>query len=88
MVKETKILFDLNDLTAIRVQCGHCPNEVVLRPGAKCIPMPERCVNCDHSWIQGNKNFDLTRQLVYLLSYIQSEVTDSLVHLRFELRDD
>ena len=76
MVKDTRILFELKDLVTIRVRCVRCPNEIVLRPGPECIGMPEQCLNCGMSWVQGSKPANLTRSLVYLLSYIQTEVTD------------
>ena len=88
MVKETNIHFDLSDIATIRLCCVCCPNEIVLRPGAECIPMPRQCANCGASWVHGNDTNDLTRRLVYLLSYIQSEVTGPPVNIQLELRDD
>ena len=88
MVKESKILFTLGDLTAIHVRCRNCANEVILRPGPDCIAMPKSCCNCGGSWVQGNIQSDLTRQLIHLLSYIQTDITDPSVNLQFELNDN
>ena len=68
MVKETSIHFSLEDVVTIRLHCGNCPNEIVLHPGEQCMAMPDRCANCGASWIQGNKQTDRTRQLIYLPS--------------------
>ena len=88
MIKETSIHFGLEDVLTIRLHCGNCPNEIILHPGEQCMAMPDRCANCGTSWIQGNKQTDKTRQLIYLLSYISNEVTDPAVKIQLELRDD
>ena len=88
MVKEASIHFSLEDVLTIRLHCGNCPNEIVLHPGEQCMAMPDLCANCGASWIQGNKQTDRTRQLIYLLSYISNEVTNPAVNIQLELRDD
>ena len=88
MVKETTIQFTLDDISAIRIRCTNCPNEVVMRPGKDCIQMPNACGHCNSSWVQGNDKSDITRQLVYYLGHIQQEVTHPAVHLQLELRDN
>ena len=52
MVKETRIVFELKDIISVRVQCGSCNNEVVLKLNADaCQPnIPLVCPHCQRSW--------------------------------------
>ena len=65
MLKEGHISFGLSDIVAIQLGCAHCPNEIVLRPGAECMPILKQCANCGASWIQlrGGEKIILWNQL-------------------------
>ncbi len=48
MVKQTRIIFDLSDIKAVRLQCGHCKAEVadeVLN-----YRLPKQCPLCGEDW--------------------------------------
>ena len=50
MVKETCIVFEIQDIKAFRVQCGECKDEVVLSlDGRK--QVPTSCPLCHHDWV-------------------------------------
>lgn len=51
MVKETRHIFDVSDIKAIRLQCGHCGGEVMYPPDK--ITVPKMCPLCNDDWVQG-----------------------------------
>ena len=48
MVKETRVIFDLAELKAVRLQCGHCSVEVVYKNLE--FSMPSDCPLCGEAW--------------------------------------
>ena len=51
MVKETRIVFELNDVIAVRVTCATCHKEVVIRPRSKDRGgFSDRCLWCKAHW--------------------------------------
>ena len=49
MVKETRIVFGIEDLVTVRFQCGKCKGEVSQSISAHA-SMPNRCPLCGHPW--------------------------------------
>ena len=48
MVKETRHIFDLSDIKAIRLQCSHCKGEVV--QAVLEYKLPADCPLCGEDW--------------------------------------
>ena len=49
MVKQKRILIEVSDIAAFRIQCGKCGNEVVLRL-TNGHGFPDNCPVCMRSW--------------------------------------
>ena len=83
MVKETRIIFSLEDLTAVRARCGDCGGEVVY-PCDWSIPFPEACPLCRRPWTRrrGEESIegDFLRTLRLLLCH-----ENEAVKLRLEM---
>ena len=48
MVKQTRHIFDLSDIRALRLQCAHCGREAV-QP-IKATEVPKQCPLCREDW--------------------------------------
>ena len=48
MVKETRVIFDLSDIKAVRLQCSHCGREAV--QSVESTEVPKRCPFCNEDW--------------------------------------
>ena len=48
MVKQTRHIFDLSDIKAVRFQCRHCEGEVV--HAISNYKIPDSCPLCGQSW--------------------------------------
>ena len=48
MVKETRQIFDLSDIKAVRLQRAHCKREAV--QSAQTTEVPKRCPFCGQDW--------------------------------------
>ena len=82
MVKETRIVFGIEDLTVIRVVCFCCGGGVShsLQQGET--RLPEQCPNCDNTWWSsgGRDTAHVTRTrklLKALRQFAQGLVSDS-----------
>ncbi len=63
MVKQTKHLFQVRDIRAVRVECKKCSNEIILRLCTE-QTIPDECPMCRCSnWILGTYADDIVRQL-------------------------
>ena len=85
MVKETRIVFSLVDISAIRIRCKACEGEVLCKPSRKYF-IPEECPACFKTWTQGDKVAS-----GHFLSHIRriiSQRDDSPFEFRFELVED
>ena len=51
MVKETRIVFRLNDIAGLRYRCSSCKNEV-LQSIESPYPIPRHCPLCKIPWFQ------------------------------------
>ena len=83
MVKETRQIFSVADIKAIRLQCKKCQTEVVLSPLSSCM---DRCPYCSQVW-HGQRGRDDPNDL--LLNAIKEivEQPPELVTIRFEIDD-
>ena len=93
MVKETKIVFELSDLTAIRFVCTACEGEVVhpndsksTNPNARKLDIPERCPSCNKPWEREYSSRQLAEKLMELLQWIPN-VDNPRIAIRFEIDD-
>ena len=48
MAKETRHLFDLSDIVAIRLHCNHCGRDAV--QSLKATDVPKKCPLCGKEW--------------------------------------
>ena len=83
MVKETRIVFGIEDLVTARFQCGKCKGEVAQNLIAT-ESMPDRCPLCGYPW-QTSEGFKTTthRLLELLREALVQQVNP--VHLRLDL---
>ena len=83
MVKETRIIFQVEDIVAFRVQCGKCKNELLINLKDSKI-MPESCPLCRCEWLVRNNGIEqpaglrLLRELRDILYSDASPVTIKL----------
>ena len=88
MVKETRIVFGLEDISRIRVQCGKCDNEVALKPNGQELPpsLPMSCPHCGTFWSHSGARRVLAQDFV---NELHRELrASSPVKLLLELDDD
>ena len=84
MVKETRQIFSVADIKAIRLQCKKCQTEVVVPPKAFYVNL--QCPQCGQEW-QGLMNHtDLNGLLLNAIKGI-IETPPTLMEVRFEIDD-
>ena len=72
MVKQTRIIFDLNDIEAVRLQCSHCGGEIV--NSVVEVEITSACPQCGKKWepVEPNgyrgKNWELLRVLKEIIA--------------------
>ena len=84
MTQESKIVFDISDISNIRVVClkPECLGEIMCPLGSK-YRIPEECPYCGESWVtNGSDTADM--RLVEALRYVQRQ-SDPTTRLRFEM---
>ena len=85
MTKETRIVFGIEDLTAVRIECAECGGEAVHRLEGRYMPVPDACPWCNRQWRHPPQpGEDLVRMFLELLRSLP-EQRDPSVLLRFEL---
>ena len=86
MAKERKILFDLSEVTAVRLKCKEesCKGEIVLDPNRGQV-MPTTCPLCRLTWIYREVPAEST--LIDSINAIRGN-GDGPVDLFIELKDD
>ena len=84
MVKETRIIFDLGDIKAVRIECNSCHGELVLTLDKPEIPVCCPLPHCGKRWApQGStssKSAGVLTALRALLHYPDESMT-----FRFEI---
>ena len=83
MVKETRIVFGIEDLVTVRFQCHKCKGEVAQDIRAP-ESMPNQCPLCGHSW---QTNEGLPTRSHRLLALLREALVQQVnpVHLRLDL---
>ena len=84
MVKQTRIIFEIGDILAIRIQGKCCDGEILIKLGADHYHVPERCPHCDDPWRTLTHIQSAITQLRNALKYEK----DSSVKMRLELDAD
>lgn len=83
MVKETRIVFGLNDIKALRYQCGRCKGEVLQALGRD-EDVPRSCPLCPAVWVHGETD-GVNYALVAALRRVLSQEGDLPMNIRLEL---
>ena len=84
MVKEVRIIFDLDDIRGIRYQCSRCGGEVVQRIDG-CRDAPSSCPLCDHPWIHAELTKGVNYAVVDALRKVIRQEGKLPMKLRFEM---
>lgn len=83
MTKETRLIFDLSDISAIKLVCANedCGSELTLPPNLW-YKLPKQCPHCDDSWDHGTLRecAVLTTAISRILKHVGAPV-----ELRFEM---
>ena len=81
MTKETRFLFELQDVAQIRATCACCQSEVLCRLDSE-FSLPAKCPNCKSVWYTGHgtPGYNLIQNMRQLIRQ-----SDPLVTLRFEV---
>ena len=87
MVKEKRIVFDVNDLSAFRIECmaEGCHEEVLITQLDNGRPFSERCPGCQKQWFAPNKE-PFEHVLLKAIRAIRSS-GESPVRIKLELPD-
>ena len=81
VVKETRQIFSVADIKAIRLQCKKCQTEVVLSPLS---PYIDRCPQCGQVWREPRNRQDANDLLLNAIKEIV-ETPSALMLVRFEI---
>ena len=92
MTRENRIIFDLDDIRALRWQCDHC-GAATSYPIDQTISFPQSCPACDRDGVRGQPNAQTTafRDFANALKTVvrlQRELGSPSGSLRIELLDD
>ena len=84
MVKQTRHIFDLSDVKALRLRCGHCGREAV--QSIETTEVPKTCPFCNDEWEvdlpQGGRGWNYA--LVMDMRRVLKECTQKMT-IRFEI---
>lgn len=85
MVKEKRIVFDVGDIAAARLQCTKCKAEVVLA-FRETLELPKLCPRCELPW-RGFAANDKVEKLIALLTAPEkpTRTNGPTVSMRFEM---
>ena len=87
VVKQTRIIFDLNEVSAVRLHCEHCHGDAV--QAIKATIVPKQCPLCHEDWEvdlpQGGRgdNYALVRNMQRLIKADTPKMT-----IRFEIEGE
>ncbi|MCY4113148.1 MAG: hypothetical protein OXG33_04310 [Chloroflexi bacterium] len=86
MVRQARVVFDLTDVVAVRLQCAECGNEVVQRV-ERTVNAPTVCPICEKSWAVARKGLPVHTLLAQICELVANH--DELPSVvRFEFPDD
>lgn len=85
MVKQTRIVFEVGDIAAVRLQCTKCAAEVVLARQND-LKLPKNCPRCEMVWC-GFRSNEHVEKLICLLTAPEkpTETNGPTVTMRFEM---
>ena len=83
MVKQTRIIFDLSEVVAVRLQCRACGDEVV-QCVDRTVNAPFVCPSCGQSWAVPGKGLP-SHALLAEMRYLVDRHGELPVVLRLEL---
>ena len=81
MAKETRLVFGIEDIAALRVECTNCHSEVAV-PVMNGAALSQRCPSCGQIWY--NREERTFWNLLTLLLDMRTQ-TDPLLTVRFEV---
>ena len=84
MVKETRQIFSVVDIKAIRLQCKKCQTEVVVSPQGSYVN--HQCPQCYQQWQGLTNHLDANGLLLNAIKEI-IETPPTLMEVRFEIND-
>jgi hypothetical protein len=73
MTTENRIVFDVGDITQIRIECARCHASVALQLGEDRILVPQQCPGCRETWKD-----DMRKGVAHVIE----DVAASLKHLK------
>ena len=68
MVKQTRIVFSLEDIVTIRFICCHCRREVAQRLDQCSQALPRRCPWCQVGWASTASDIEAVNALLHVLA--------------------
>ena len=86
VVKESKVVFDLSDLTAVRLECSQCGWILVWPTDKEARTIPAECPSCTVSWSSPANGRTIADQLLTLLCQIRN-VSHPVIRVRLEMDD-
>ena len=81
MVKETRHIFDLTDIKAVRLQCNKCQVELVQRLEKSQISL--ECPTCETRWLPQSGTSDISNLIHYAKRIVQ--YGNEPLTIRFEI---
>ena len=87
MVKQTRHIFDLRDILAVRLRCNHCGGEVSQTPAAMKVAM--NCPLCHEEWASPDPNGyrDRNHDFVEVMKALLKQ-GDQPMTIRFEINGE
>ena len=88
MVKETRIIFDVNEVKYLRVLCKKCGAETLYNFGTQ--PRPFACSACNTSWNPGTNEQAYCYHFHQLMETLKSlkSVSSEAMDIRFEIEGE
>ena len=87
MVKQTRILFDIENVENMRIVCGRCGSEMLFPPSQN-REIPKNCPYCPAEWADDlspkNPAWDGAVAVLQNIAYL-SQLKDPIVRIRFEI---
>ena len=83
MTKETRIIFEVSDISRVRVKCAECEGEITYKLDAKRINTSSECPHCGQVWFS---NESPLRAIVGIMRRLLVPAGDGWpISIRFEI---
>lgn len=86
IVAERKIVFEVSDLTAVRLECRECGWELVWPTDKGDRNIPAECPSCTASWHSPDLGRELADQVRRMIRQIRNS-SDPAIRVRLEMDD-